>query len=77
MINKHIFRFAIIASFFTSLSSAYAQSNTFWLNGHVRDNFTDAEIKEAKVYLLSKDSMILDSTQTTSGNLNSGFFRLE
>src|SRR5574344_1008863 len=65
MMNKHIFRFAIIASFFTSLSSAYAQSNTFWLNGHVRDNFTDAEIKEAKVYLLSKDSVIRDSTQTT------------
>ena len=77
MMNIHIFRFAIIASFFTSLSSVNAQSNTFWLNGYVRDNFTDAVIEKAKVYLLSKDSMILDSTQTTSGNLNSGFFRLE
>jgi len=62
--NRHIFRFAIIASFFTSLSSVNAQSNGFWLNGHVRDNFTDAGIKEAKVYLLSKDSVIRDSTQT-------------
>lgn len=72
--NIHIFRFAIIASFFTSFSSVNAQSNTFWLNSYVRDNFTDAVIEKAKVYLLSKDSVILDSTQTTSGNLNSGFF---
>jgi hypothetical protein len=65
MMNIHIFRFAIIVSFFTSLSSVNAQSNTFWLNGHVHDNFTDAGIDKAKVYLLSKDSVIRDSTQTT------------
>ncbi len=60
----HIFRFAIIVSFFTSLSSVYAQSNGFWLRGYVRDNFTDAGIDKAKVYLLSKDSVIMDSIQT-------------
>jgi len=63
--NIHIFRFAIIASFFTFFISVNAQSNGFWLRGYVRDNFTDAGIDKAKVYLLSKDRVIMDSTQTT------------
>lgn len=54
--NKHIFHFAIITSFFTSFSSMNTQNNTFWLRGHVHDHFTDTEIKEAKVCNNSKMS---------------------
>jgi hypothetical protein len=67
--NKRIFRFAIIASLFTSFTSVNAQNDTFWLEGHVRDNFTDTRIDKAKVYLLSKDSVIRDSTQVTIGDI--------
>jgi hypothetical protein len=43
--------------------TAWAQTDYYWLSGRVHDNFTDAGIKGAKVYLLNKDSVMLDSTQ--------------
>ena len=43
--------------------AAWAQTDYYWLSGRVHDNFTDAGIKGAKVYLLNKDSVMLDSTQ--------------
>ncbi len=43
--------------------SAQAQTDYYWLSGRVHDNFTDAGIKGAKVYLLNMDSVMLDSTQ--------------
>ena len=54
-------------------TSAWAQADIFGLGGYIRDNFTDAGIEKAKVYLLSKDSVVLDSTQTIGG-YSSGYF---
>ena len=54
--------------------TAGAQTDRFSLGGYIRDNFTDAGIEKAKVYLLSKDSVILDSTQTIGG-YSSGYFQ--
>ena len=54
--------------------TAGAQADRFSLGGYIRDNFTDAGIEKAKVYLLSKDSVILDSTQTIGG-YSSGYFQ--
>ena len=53
--------------------TAKAQADRFSLGGYIRDNFADAGIEKAKVYLLSKDSVILDSTQTIGGH-SSGYF---
>lgn len=36
----------------------------FWLDGYVRDGFTNENIDKAAVYLLNQDSVLLDSTQT-------------
>ena len=33
-------------------TSAWAQADIFGLGGYIRDNFTDAGIEKAKVYLL-------------------------
>ena len=43
--------------------TASSQNNQYWLRGRVHDNFTDAGIKGANVYLLNKDSVTLDSTK--------------
>jgi len=58
--------FRLIATLFSLMSfiSAYAQSDTYRLSGQVHDNFTDAGLDSAKVYLMNKDSVILDSALT-------------
>ena len=43
--------------------TAWAQTDYYWLRGRVHDNFTDAGIKGANVYLLNKDNITLDSTK--------------
>ena len=72
---RHLFRFAIIACFLSIHPSVYAQTDRFNLTGYIRDGFTDAGIKDAKVYLLSPDSVILDSAQTIGG-YSSGYFSI-
>ena len=64
---RNLLRFAITACFLSLHVSAYAQADRFNLTGYIRDSFTDAGIKDAKVYLLSKDSVILDSAKTMIG----------
>ena len=52
----------------------WAQTNAFSLDGYVRDDFTNAGIADANVYLLNNDSIVQDSAKTLSG-YSSGFFR--
>lgn len=68
-----LLRFAITACFLSIHASAFAQADRFNLTGYIRDSFTDVGIKDAKVYLLSKDSVILDSAKTLIG-YSSGCF---
>ena len=64
---RNLFRFAITACFLSIHASVFAQADRFNLTGYIRDSFTDVGIREAKVYLLSKDSVILDSAKTLIG----------
>ena len=64
---RKLFRFAITACFLSIHASVYAQADRFNLTGYIRDSFTDVGIRDAKVYLLSKDSVILDSAKTLIG----------
>lgn len=47
---------------------AIAQNDSITLTGYVFDNFTHAGIGDVKVYLMTKDSVVLDSTTTVAGN---------
>lgn len=68
--SKNIFCFIVIVLSFTSFLSVKAQDNSYWLSSKVHDNFTDAVINNARVFLLNKDSVILDSTQTKWDNFS-------
>ena len=73
-----LLRFAITACFLSLHVSVYAQADRFNLTGYIRDSFTDVGIKDAKVYLLSKDSVILDSAKTMIGYSSGRFsFRVK
>ena len=67
--KRHIITLVLVLVF----TSAWAQADIFSLGGYIRDDFTDVGIEKAKVYLLSKDSVVLDSTQTIGG-YSSGYF---
>lgn len=43
-----------------------AQREYFYLTSQVKDNFTNLAIEDVNAYLLSKDSLVLDSTNTTN-----------
>lgn len=61
--NRSVLRLAIMVSFLILCSAVSSQNNQYWLRGRVHDNFTDAGLKGANVYLLDNDSVTLDSTQ--------------
>ena len=46
--------------------------DTFTLSGYVSDSFTGTGIKDVNDYLLSKDSIVIDSTVTTVVNFRRG-----
>lgn len=59
--------FILLLLAFAPLHFVLAQADRFNLTGYIRDSFTDVGIRDAKVYLLSKDSVILDSAKTLIG----------
>lgn len=70
---KYILHLIIAVSFASVSSSVHAQNDTFSLGGYIRDSFTDAGIQDAKVYFLSMDSVVQDST-LTFGGYSTGYF---
>lgn len=57
-----------------AMPNVFAQNSTYWLRGHLRDGFTNSAIKDAKVYLLNTDSVVLDSVPVRGENFS---FRLK
>ena len=50
--------------FVVAISQVYGQKDSVWISGEVHDGFTGERIDSAKVFLLNKDSVVLDSTST-------------
>ena len=74
--HKHVpLIFFVLLAILTSWgTSVKAQRDSIWIaSGDIRDDFTNAKINTGKAYIMTRDSVVIDSTELYDNGLNGTF----